>query len=66
MRIFVAEHFDLRISTSTLKRMLKAMAFSWRRGRKGLKGAPDAEEYQQKKQALHDLQQQASQGVLDL
>src|SRR5216117_1165980 len=42
------------------------MAFSWRRIRKGLKGEPDPEEYQQKKQALHDLQQQASQGILDL
>jgi len=42
------------------------MAFSWRRVRKGLKGEPDPEEYQQKKQALHDLQQQAAQGILDL
>ncbi len=42
------------------------MAFSWRRVRKGLKGEPDPEEYQQKKPALHDLQQQASQGILDL
>ena len=42
------------------------MAFSWRRIRQGLKGEPDPEEYQQKKQALHDLQQQASQGILDL
>src|SRR5256885_12505311 len=62
----VAEHFDLRMSKSTLKRMLKSMAFSWRRVRKGLKGEPDPEEYQQKKQALHDLQQQAAQGILDL
>jgi transposase len=62
----VAEHFDLRISKQTLKRLLKSLAFSWRRIRKGLKGAPDPEEYQQKKEALHDLQQQASQGVLDL
>ena len=64
--VLVAEHFDLRISKSTLKRLLKSMAFSWRRVRKGLKGEPDPEEYQQKKQALHDLQQQASQGILDL
>jgi transposase len=52
----VAEHFDLRISKQTLKRLLKAMAFSWRRIRKGLKGEPDPEEYQQKKEALQDLQ----------
>jgi len=64
--VLVAEHFDLRISKSSLKRILKSMAFSWRRIRKGLKGEPDPEEYQQKKQALHDLQQQASQGILDL
>src|SRR5438128_10640855 len=64
--VLVAEHFDLRISKQTLKRILKSMAFSWRRIRKGLKGEPDPEEYQQKKQALHDLQQQASQGILDL
>ena len=42
------------------------MAFSWRRIRKGPKGEPDPEEYQQKKQVLHDLQQQVSQGTLDL
>ena len=52
--VFVAEHFDIRISRSTLKRLLKSMAFSWRRVRKGLKGEPDPEEYQQKQQALHD------------
>jgi len=62
----VAEHFDLRISKPTLKRILKSLAFSWRRIRKGSQGAPDPEEYQQKKQALHELQQQASQGILDL
>jgi transposase len=62
----VAEHFHMRLSKQTLKRILKSMAFSWRRVRKGLKGKPDPEEYQQKKQALHDLQQQAAQGVLDL
>jgi transposase len=64
--VLVAEHFDLRISKQTLKRILKSMAFSWRRVRKGLKGEPEPEEYQQKKQALHALQQQASQGILDL
>ena len=64
--VLVAEHFDLRISKQTLKRLLKSMTFSWRRVRKGLKGEPDPEEYQQKKQALHDLQQQVSQGILDL
>ena len=64
--VLVAEHFDLRLSKQTLKRILKSMAFSWRRIRQGLKGEPDPEEYQQKKQALHDLQQQASQGLLDL
>src|SRR5712691_260681 len=42
------------------------MAFSWRRVRKGVKGEPDPEEYQQKKEALCDLQQQASQGTIDL
>src|SRR5262249_3938491 len=40
----VAEHFDLRISKQTLKRLLKSMAFSWRRIRKGPKGIPDPEE----------------------
>jgi transposase len=62
----VAEHFDMRITKQTLKRILKSMAFSWRRVRKGLKGKPDPEEYQHKKQALHDLHHQASQGMLDL
>ena len=54
MSVFVAEHFDQRLSKQTLKRILKSMALSGRRIRKGLKGAPDPEEYQQKKHALHD------------
>src|SRR5215469_17024845 len=33
---------------------------------KGPKGIPDPEEYQQKRQALQEFQQQASQGILDL
>jgi transposase len=66
IRTLVAEHFDVCLSKQTLKRLLKSMAFSWRRLRKGLAGEPEPEEYQQKKQALHDLQQQASQGLLDL
>jgi transposase len=62
----VAEHWHVHISKQTLKRILKSMTFSWRRVRKGVKGEPDPEEYQQKQEALHDLQQQASQGILDL
>jgi transposase len=62
----VSDHFHIHVSTQTLKRLLKSMAFSWRRVRKGLQGVPDHDEYQQKKQALHDLQEQASQGKLDL
>src|SRR5262245_37056609 len=39
----VAAHFDLRLSKETLKRLLKSLAFRWRRIRKGLKGKPDPE-----------------------
>ena len=63
---FVAEHFQIRLRKQTLKRILKSMALSWRRVRKGVKGEPDPEEYQQKKAALYDLQQQASQGTIAL
>jgi transposase len=52
--VLVAEHFDLRISKQTLKRLLQFMALSGRRVRTGRKGEPDPDEYQQKKQALHD------------
>src|SRR6185436_2067378 len=38
---FVVEHFQIRLSKQTLKRILKSMAFSWRRVRKGVKGKPD-------------------------
>jgi transposase len=62
----VGEHFQIRLSKQTWKRILKSMALSWRRVRKGVKGEPDPEEYQQKKEALGTLQQQASQGILDL
>src|SRR5262245_55110666 len=63
---FVVEHFQLRLRKHTLKRLLKSRAVSWRRVRKGLKGEPEPAEYQQKKEALCDLQRQASQGILTL
>jgi transposase len=66
IRSLVAEHFDVRVSKHTVKRLLKSMAWSWRRIRKGPQGEPDPEEYQQKKQALSVFQQQASHGILDL
>lgn len=66
IRSLVVEHFDVRVSKHTVKRILKSMAWSWRRIRKGPQGKPDPEEYQQKKQALSAFQQQASQGILDL
>lgn len=62
----VDEEFGISVSKKTLKRILKAMKFSWHRIRKKVKGEPDHAEYQQKKEALKELKSQNEQGLIDL
>ncbi len=55
-----------RFGVSVSKRILRASGFSWRRIRKKPKGAPDPDEYAQRKGELEELKEQANQGLIDL
>src|SRR5213594_743054 len=48
----IAETFEVIVSKDTVKNVLKCWQFGWHRIRRKVKGQPDPEEYQQKKQAL--------------
>jgi transposase len=62
----VKEEFDIIVSKSTIKRILKSMSFSWHRIRRKVKGKPDPKEYQQKKDELELLKFLEDRGVVDL
>lgn len=62
----VKEEFEISVSKKTIKRILKAMKFSWHRIRKKVKGRPDPVEYEQKKEALGVFKEQDKQGLIDL
>jgi transposase len=62
----IREAFDLEISKDTIKRVLKAMQFRWRRIRKKVKGAPDPQVYADRKQALEVLIEEDKAGIIDL
>ena len=62
----VYEHFGIEVSKQTIKRVLKAFQFSWRRIRKKVKSEPDPEVYKEKKSALDILIEEDKQGIIDL
>jgi transposase len=62
----VKEEFDIVVSKSTIKRILKSMKFSWHRIRRKVKGKPDPQEYQQKKDELELLKFLEDRGLIDL
>lgn len=62
----VKEEFNISVSNKTIKRVLKAMKFSWHRIRKKVKGEPNPIEYGQKKLALEELKCQDEQELIDL
>ena len=62
----VKEEFGLEISKATIKRILNAFQFSWRRIRKKVKGKPDPEIYQERKEALEILISEDKEGIIDL
>jgi hypothetical protein len=64
--VLVREDYGVCISKYTIQRILRNFGFSWRRVRKKPKGQPDPEEYNQKKEALEQFQQQAEKGEIDL
>lgn len=66
IRVLIHETFHIDVSKDTVKNVLKYLQFGWHRIRRTLKGEPDPEDYQQKKQALALLQEQDAKGELDL
>ncbi len=62
----VKEQFDMLVSKSTIKRVLKELRMSWRRIRRRPKKKPDHDEYQQKKKELGLLKQREDTGEIDL
>ena len=66
LKALIKETFDIVVSSCTIRRMLKALGVSWRRVRRKVKGAPDPQEYEQKRQELEALQTQHDKGEIDL
>jgi transposase len=62
----VQQEWDIRISTKTIKRVLKAMSMSWQRFRRVIGVQPDAQEYAEKQAQLEALKRSEDQGELDL
>lgn len=62
----VRDEFDLDVSKDTIKRILKALQFSWRRIRKIVKGKPDPQVYQDRKAAIEKLIEEDHEGIIDL
>ena len=62
----VRDEFNLDVSKDTIKRILKALQFSWRRIRKIVKGKPDPQVYAARKAALAKLIAEDNEGIIDL
>ncbi len=62
----IQQELGLSASKSTIKRVLKACQLTWRRIRRKVKGQPDPEVYQEKKEALAVLIEEDKQGIIDL
>ena len=62
----IKEKWNIEISKSTLKRILKRLNMSWHRFRRVCAGKPDPQEYQRKKAELEDLKQQDDKNIIDL
>ena len=62
----IKETWNIEVSKTTLKRILKSFSISWRRLRRVLAGKPDPVEYETKRQQLEVLKRQEAKGELDL
>lgn len=62
----VHETFGISVGNRTIKRVLKALKCSWRRIRRGPKGKPDSQEYEQKQRELEAFKQQEDEGEIAL
>lgn len=62
----VRDEFGLDVSKDRIKRVLKALPFSWHRIRKIVKVKPDSQVYEDRKAALEKLVAEDKQGMIDL
>ena len=62
----IQQEYDVSASKSTVKRVLKSVNWTWRRIRRQLKGHPDPEDYQRKREALAFLIEEDQEGIIDL
>jgi len=62
----IKEQWDITVSTTTIKRIIKSMHMSWHRFRRVPGDQPDPAEYAQKKAQLEGLKQLDELGLLDL
>ncbi len=62
----VKEHFDIIVSKSTIKRVVKELKMRWRRIRRKPKKTPDSQEYHEKKEELKTLKTQEDEGKIAL
>jgi transposase len=66
VRALIHDEFGFDVSKQTVKRVLKSFQFVWKRVRKRVKGQPDPELYQERKQSLEILLQEDREGIIDL
>lgn len=62
----IKEEWNIKTSKDTVKRVIKSLSMSWHRVRKVVFGAPDPNEYKEKKEKLEDLIKRAESGKIDL
>lgn len=62
----IQKEFAIKASKSTIKRILKFCRMTWRRIRRKVRGQPDPETYDARKEALDILIEEDKQGIIDL
>ena len=66
IRALIHDEFDLDVSKQTIKRVLKSFRLIWKRMRKRVKGQPDPDLYQERKNSLEILIAEDREGIIDL
>ena len=62
----VEKEWSIKISKDTIKRIIKEMKMGWYRLKRRVKGNPEPEDYQQKKEELEKLQKLEKEGKIDI
>ncbi len=66
VRALIKETWEIAVSKTTIKRVLKCLSMTWRRLRRGVGGQPDPIEYEMKSKALSELKERENLGEIDL